>query len=100
MKRIYIVGMGLIIGFLGCMQIFIALYYKEDVDNQVIKDKIPLDNELEYIKTKDEDSIDAVYDKMRQEWVDSLLLDDVQKTYGINSLEEYFEKHDSLLRGY
>ena len=35
----------------------------------------------------------------RQKFLDSLFLIDLQEMYGINSLEEYYEKHDSLILG-
>jgi len=47
----------------------------------------------------DEEQLEIIdsSDLKRQIWLDSLLLEDAKK-YGIETLEEYFEKHDSLVR--
>lgn len=43
------------------------------------------------------DSCDDDSELKRQIWLDSLLLEDA-KIYDIHTLEEYFEKHDSLVK--
>ena len=40
---------------------------------------------------------DTVSDLERLKFLDSLLLEDVKEAYGFQTLEEYFEKHDSLV---
>jgi len=40
---------------------------------------------------------DTVSDLERLKFLDSLLLEDVKETYGFQDLQEYFEKHDSIM---
>ena len=40
---------------------------------------------------------DTISDLERLKFLDSLLLEDVREAYGFQTLEEYFEKHDSLV---
>jgi hypothetical protein len=40
---------------------------------------------------------DTISDLERLQFLDSLLLEDVREAYGFQTLEEYFEKHDSLV---
>ena len=103
MNKIYVGIMAFILISLGVVLVCVSLQYKKHLKalEKIEKEQNALKLIKEtYVITPQEDSIDKVYDEMRRKWQDSILLEDVKNTYGIESLEEYYDKHDSLLRGY
>ena len=81
--------------FFGLIGIFIIFFLVVSTqDGPIVKDSSPSceeENEFPY------QTGDTVSDLERLRFLDSLLLEDVKESYGFKTLEEYYEKHDSIV---
>jgi hypothetical protein len=79
-------------GLIGVFFIFFLVVSTEEVPREKTFSTIPTE-ELEFPYQTG----DTVSDLERLRFLDSLLLEDVKESYGFKTLEEYYEKHDSIV---
>jgi uncharacterized protein YpmS len=81
-------------GFIGIFIIFLLVVGTREVSPEE-EETFPIISHEELVFPYQ--TGDTVSDLERLKFLDSLLLEDVKETYGFQDLQEYFEKHDSIM---
>jgi len=81
-------------GWVGIIYVICYIYFFDSgtpIEKEVI--------EIQHVKesTYEDDACDSILDAERKAFKDSILLEDVKEIYGFETLEEYYQKHDSLV---